>query len=72
VYAEGRFEIDTTKSPKQLVFQLASGQTDLTIYTRVGDLLIQCGHSDGITWPTEFETATQKGRDYLIVPRRQK
>jgi uncharacterized protein (TIGR03067 family) len=73
VYAEGQIELDPTKSPKQLDFRRTDGrQTELTIYIRVGDLLIQCGHRDGKPRPTELATATAKGGAYLIVLQRQK
>ncbi len=72
VIAEGPITLDTKTSPKQLDFRLTSGQTDLTIYIRVGDYLIQCGHRDGKTRPSEFATGTSKGGAYLIVLKREK
>jgi uncharacterized protein (TIGR03067 family) len=67
VIAEGPIELDPTNSPKQLDDKLMSGQTDLTIYIRVGDYLIQCGHRGGKTRPTEFATGTTKGGAYLSI-----
>jgi uncharacterized protein (TIGR03067 family) len=60
------------RSPKHLDVQQATGQTELTIYIRVGDHLIQCGHRDGKTRPSEFATGTPNGGAYLIVLKRQK
>jgi uncharacterized protein (TIGR03067 family) len=72
VIAEGPIELDPTRSPRHLDFQRTDGQTELTIYIRVGDYLIQCGRRDGKTRPTEFATATANGGAYLIVLKRQK
>jgi uncharacterized protein (TIGR03067 family) len=72
VIAEGPVDLDTTKAPKHLRFRLTSGQTDLTIYIREGDHLIQCGCRDGKTRPSEFAAGTANGGEYLIVLRREK
>ncbi len=72
VFGEGPIEIDATRSPKQMDYRLNSGQVDLIIFIRVGDYLIQCGHRDGKTRPSEFATNTSNGGAYLIVLQRQK
>jgi uncharacterized protein (TIGR03067 family) len=72
VAAEGTLELDATRTPKHLDYRITSGQTDLIIYTRVGDYLIQCGRRDGKTRPSEFATGTANGGAYLIVLQRQK
>ena len=72
VIAEGPVDLDTTKAPRHLDFRLTSGQTDLTIYIREGDHLIQCGCRDGKTRPAEFAAGTATGGEYLIVLRREK
>ena len=69
---QGTVSLDPTTSPRQLDVQFDSGQTDVTIYIRVGEYLIQCGHRDGKTRPTEFASGTPKGGAYLIVMKRQK
>jgi uncharacterized protein (TIGR03067 family) len=65
--AEGKVVLDATKNPKRLEYQLASGQTHVIIFVRVGDYVIYCGNRDGKTWPTEFATGTPKGGEYLIA-----
>jgi uncharacterized protein (TIGR03067 family) len=60
------------RSPKHLDIRPTTVQTELTIYIRVGDYLIQCGHRDGKTRPSEFATGTANGGEYLIVLKRQK
>ena len=72
VIAEGPLDLDPTKAPKHLDFRLTSGQTDLTIYIREGDHLIQCGCRDGKTRPSDFATGTANGGEYLIVLKREK
>ena len=72
VIAEGPIDLDPTKAPKHLDFRLTSGQTDLTIYIREGDHLIQCGCRDGKTRPSDFATGTANGGEYLIVLKREK
>jgi uncharacterized protein (TIGR03067 family) len=72
VIAEGPIELDATRSLKQMDYRLNSGQVDLIIFIRVGDYLIQCGHRDGKTRPSEFATNTSNGGAYLIVLQRQK
>lgn len=74
VLAEGPIEIDATRSPKHMDYRLNSGQVDLIVFIRVGDYLIQCGHRDGKTRPSEFatNTSTSNGGAYLIVLQRQK
>jgi uncharacterized protein (TIGR03067 family) len=72
VIAEGPIDLDPTKVPKHLDFRLTSGQTDLTIYIREGDHLIQCGCRDGKTRPSEFAAGTANGGEYLIVLKREK
>jgi uncharacterized protein (TIGR03067 family) len=72
VIAEGPIDLDPTRSPKHMELRLTSGQTDLTIYIRVGDYLIQCGHRDGKTRPSEFATGTPNGGAYLVILKREK
>jgi uncharacterized protein (TIGR03067 family) len=72
VIAERPIELDATRSPKHLDFQRTGGQTELTIYIRVGDYFIQCGRRDGKTRPSEFATGTANGGEYLIVLKREK
>jgi uncharacterized protein (TIGR03067 family) len=72
VTAEGPLELDPTRSPKHLDFQRTGGQTEMTIYVRVGDYLILCGRRDGKTRPSEFATGTANGGEYLIVLKREK
>lgn len=72
VIAEGSIDLDPKKSPRHLDVRLTSGQTDLTIYIRVGDYLIQCGSRDGKTRPSDFATGTAKGGAYLLVLKREK
>jgi uncharacterized protein (TIGR03067 family) len=69
---EGKVELDPTTNPKQLDQYFTSGRTDLTIYVRVGDYLIQCGNHDGKTRPTEFVSGSKKGGVYLNVWKREK
>jgi uncharacterized protein (TIGR03067 family) len=72
VIAEGPIDLDPTKVPKHLDFRRTSGQTELTIYIREGDHLIQCGCRDGKTRPSEFAAGTASGGEYLIVLKREK
>jgi uncharacterized protein (TIGR03067 family) len=72
VSAEGTFDLDATKSPRQLDYKLTSGQVDVTIYVVVGNYLIWCGNRDGKTRPGEFTSGTDKGGAYLMVLKRQK
>jgi uncharacterized protein (TIGR03067 family) len=64
---EGKVVLDSTKTPKHLDQQYTSGQTDLTIYVRAGDYIIQCGNRDGKTRPVEFLSGAEKGGQYLTV-----
>ena len=70
--AEGPIDLDPTKAPKHLDFRRTSGRTELTIYIREGDHLIQCGCRDGKTRPSEFAAGTANGGEYLIVLKREK
>jgi uncharacterized protein (TIGR03067 family) len=72
VTSEGTISLDPTKSPKHMDVRFDFGQTDVTIYLRVGDYLIQCGHRDGKTRPVEFASGTVKGGAYLVVLKREK
>lgn len=72
VIAEGPIDLDPAKTPKHLNLRLTSGQTDLTIYIREGEHLIQCACRDGKTRPSEFATGTANGGEYLIVLKREK
>src|SRR5262249_15159339 len=45
-HLEGKVDLDPTTSVKQLDQYFTSGRTDLTIYVRAGDYLIQCGNVD--------------------------
>jgi len=76
VTSQGSIELDPTTSPKRLDFtrtwdHIDATRIDLTIYVRVGDYIIKCGHRDGKTRPTEFATGTKNGGAFLIVLQRQ-
>jgi uncharacterized protein (TIGR03067 family) len=64
---EGKVVVDATKNPRHLNFQFTSGQTDLIIFVRAGDYVIYCGNRDGKTRPSEFDSGTAKGGEYLQV-----
>jgi len=69
---EGKVGLDATKNPKHLDLAYTSGRSDLTIYVRVGDYIIQCGNVDEKTRPSEFTSGTEKGGTYLNVWNREK
>ena len=64
---KGRMSINASMEPKHLDIEFESGQTDVTIYVRSGDYVIQCGNRDGKTRPTKFATGVEGGGDYRIV-----
>ncbi len=72
VLVEGDLKLNATAKPMHLDFEFTSGQTDLTIFTRVGGYLIQCGRRDGKTRPKEFASGTDDGGPYVIVLKREK
>jgi uncharacterized protein (TIGR03067 family) len=69
-HLEGKVELDPTANPRRLD-QYFGGRTDLTIYVRVGDYLIQCGNVDSETRPTEFVSGSKKGGVYLNLWKRE-
>jgi uncharacterized protein (TIGR03067 family) len=64
---EGKVVLDAAKTPKHLDLRFTWGQTDVIIYVRAGNYLIQCGNRDGKTRPAEFVSGTKKGGEFLTV-----
>jgi uncharacterized protein (TIGR03067 family) len=65
---KARMSTNASKEPKHLDLEnLDTGRTDVTIYVRAGDYLIQCGNRDGKTRPTKFATGVEGGGEYIIV-----
>jgi uncharacterized protein (TIGR03067 family) len=64
--AEGKVVLDATKTPKHLDLQFTWG-TDVIIYVRAGNYLIQCGNREGKARPTEFVSGAEKGGEFLTV-----
>jgi uncharacterized protein (TIGR03067 family) len=64
---EGRVILDVTQNPKQMYLRLDSGPTHALIYVRVGNHVIYCGNRRQEPMPTEFESGTDKGGEYLIA-----
>jgi uncharacterized protein (TIGR03067 family) len=65
--AKGKVLLRATKDPKHLDFEWSSGQTDVTIYVRAGDYIIQCGNRDGKTRPVEFRSGVEGGGAFLTI-----
>ena len=64
---EGTVVLDPTQNPKQLYLRMNSGPTHAIIYVRVGDHVIYCGNRQEEPLPTEFESGTAKGGEYLMA-----
>ncbi len=59
--------IDPSRGPAHLDIRNPSRGTDLSIYARAGDYLIQCGNYNGRARPTRFATGVPGGGEYLVV-----
>jgi uncharacterized protein (TIGR03067 family) len=62
-----KITIDPSRGPAHLDVRHPSGQTELGIYARAGDYLVQCGNYDGKPRPTRFATGVPGGGQYLVV-----